>query len=106
MGAQLRDRPLHDEPEPLSELLDDVAWAAFSGGFAVGLAMPGLPAPVGTVQTASHLVWDLPPVDLEARNEKALSLMGMEGRPGARLLPQRVVHADPPDARWSRRWRR
>jgi hypothetical protein len=66
--------------EPLSEKLDDVAWAAFSGGFAIGVAMPGLPGPVGTVQTASQLVWDLSPVDLEARNERALSLMGIEGR--------------------------
>lgn len=65
----------------LSERLDDVAWAAFSGGFAIGAVMPGLPAPVGTVTTASNLVWDLPPVDLEARNEKALSQMGAEGRP-------------------------
>ena len=64
----------------LSEKLDDVAWAAFSGGFAIGVAMPGLPGPVGTVQTASQLVWELSPVDLEARNEKSLSLMGIEGR--------------------------
>lgn len=77
-------RQLHIDPyttnAPLAEKLDDVAWAAFSGGFAIGTVMPGLGA-VGTVTTASNLVWDLPPIDLEARNEKALGEMGIEGRP-------------------------
>lgn len=79
-ARQLQIDPYTTNPA-LSEKLDDVAWAAFSGGFAIGTVMPGLPSPVGTVTTASNLVWDLPPVDLEARNEKALGLMGAEGRP-------------------------
>jgi hypothetical protein len=79
-ARQLQIDPYTTNPV-LAEKLDDVAWAAFSGGFAMGAVMPGLPGPVGTVTTASNLVWDLPPVDLEARNEKALGLMGVEGRP-------------------------
>jgi hypothetical protein len=78
-ARQLRIDPYTTNPV-LSEKLDDVAWAAFSGGFAIGMVMPGLPAPVGTVTTASNLVWDLPPVDLEARNEKALSAMSVADR--------------------------
>jgi hypothetical protein len=78
-ARQLRIDPYTTNPV-LSEKLDDVAWAAFSGGFAIGAVMPGLPGPVGTVTTASNLVWDLPPIDLEARNEKALAEMGVEGR--------------------------
>ncbi|MET0556876.1 MAG: hypothetical protein ABW221_27800 [Vicinamibacteria bacterium] len=78
-ARQLRIDPYTTNPV-LSEKLDDVAWAAFSGGLAIGVVMPGLPGPVGTVTTASNLVWDLPPIDLEARNEKALAEMGAEGR--------------------------
>lgn len=79
-ARQLQIDPYTTNPV-LADKLDDVAWAAFSGGFAIGVALPGLPGPVGTVTTASNLVWDLPPVDLEARNEKALGTMGVEGRP-------------------------
>ena len=78
-ARHLRIDPYTTNPV-LSGKLDDVAWAAFSGGIAIGVVMPGLPSPVGTVTTASNLVWDLPPVDLEARNEKALSAMSVEGR--------------------------
>lgn len=78
-ARELRIDPYTTNPV-LSDRLDDVAWAAFSGGLAIGVVMPGLPAPVGAVTTASTLVWDLPPVDLAARNEKALAEMGIEGR--------------------------
>lgn len=78
-ARQLRVDPYTTNPV-LAKKLDDVAWAAFAGGFAIGTVMPALPAPVGTTQTVSELVWDLPPADLEARNEKVLKAMGVEGR--------------------------
>ena len=61
----------------LAKQLDDVAWAAFAGGLSLGIALPPIPAQVGTAMTASHLAWDLPEEDIEARNDARLTGMGI-----------------------------
>jgi hypothetical protein len=87
-AKQLRIDPYTTNPV-LRERLDEVAWAAFAGGFAIGTVMPTLPAAVGTTTTVSDLVWTLPPPDLEALNEKRLGQMGIEGRPVRDLFRNR-----------------
>jgi hypothetical protein len=79
-ARQLRIDPYTTNPI-LSGKLDEIAWAAFAGGFAISTVTPPLPGPVDTVTTVSDLVWTLPPADIEARNEKILKAMGIEGRP-------------------------
>ena len=61
----------------LAKQLDDVAWAAFAGGFSLGVALPPIPSQVGTAMTASHLAWELPEEDIEARNDSRLLAMGI-----------------------------
>jgi hypothetical protein len=61
----------------LAKQLDDVAWAAFAGGFSLGVALPPIPSQVGTAMTASHLAWDLPEEDIEARNDSRLLALGI-----------------------------
>lgn len=69
----------------LAAKLDDVATATFSGGFAIDTAIGVVAAPLKyAVQfdaTVREAVWELPPGDLEARNEKKLTAMGITGRP-------------------------
>src|SRR5262249_19675116 len=68
-GPYTTNRGLHDK-------VDDVAWAAFAGGFALGVAMPGVPG-LGTVTTANRVVYELPPGELEKRNDDALAAAGV-----------------------------
>lgn len=79
-ARQLQVDPYTTNPV-LAKELDEVAWAAFAGGFVIGVVVPPLPGPVTTVTRMSDLVWELPPADIEARNEKRLKAMGLDGRP-------------------------
>lgn len=63
----------------LADRLHDLAQASFAGGLATSIAIPGVPG-VGVVTKVSDLAWSLPPADIEARNEKKLKAMGIEGR--------------------------
>jgi hypothetical protein len=59
----------------LAERLDEVAWAAFAGGFTFGAMLPPVPALVSRSVTASNLAWELPPEDVEERNDRALAAL-------------------------------
>ena len=59
----------------LKKELEGVAKASFAGGFTTKAAIPNAPRPISTVVRISNLVWDLPPEDLEAENEKKLKAM-------------------------------
>jgi hypothetical protein len=61
----------------LKKELESVARASFAGGFTTKVAIPSAPRPVSTVIRVSNLVWDLPPEDLEALNERKLKTMGV-----------------------------
>lgn len=61
----------------LKKELEGVAKASFAGGFTTKAALPNAPRPISTVVRISNLVWDLPPEDLEAENEKKLKAMGV-----------------------------
>ncbi len=61
----------------LRKELESVAKASFAGGFTTKVAMPNAPRPISTVVRISNLVWDLPPEDLEAANEKKLNVLGV-----------------------------
>jgi hypothetical protein len=61
----------------LKKELEGVAKASFAGGFTTKAAIPNAPRPISTVVRISNLVWDLPPEDLEAENEKKLNAMGV-----------------------------
>ena len=60
----------------LADKLDDVAWAAYAGGFALNVAVPTVPG-LGMVETADKLVYDLPPGDLLKRNDDKLKAAGV-----------------------------
>jgi hypothetical protein len=62
--------------QQLSEKLDDVAWTAYAGGFALNFAVPTIPG-LGMVETADKLVYDLPPGDLLKRNDDKLKAAGV-----------------------------
>jgi hypothetical protein len=59
----------------LAKKLDDVAWAAYAGGFTMNLASAAVP--VGTVVRVNDLAWQLPPADLAKRNDEKLKAMGV-----------------------------
>jgi hypothetical protein len=61
----------------LKKELESVAKASFAGGFTTKVAMPNAPRPISTVVRISNLVWDLPPEDLEAANEKKLKALAV-----------------------------
>jgi hypothetical protein len=61
----------------LKKELEGVAKASFAGGFTAKAAIPNAPRPISTVVRISNLVWDMPPEDLEALNEKKLKAMGV-----------------------------
>lgn len=63
----------------LAAKLDDVAWVAFSGRFAVNTTMSVLmpfSLAVSATSVANDMVWDTPPADLINLNEKKLLAMG------------------------------
>ena len=75
MGAEGRGRPYTTNTQ-LSDLLDQVAWTAYAGGFALNFAVPSIPG-LGTVETADRLVYDLPPGELQHRNDEKLKAAGV-----------------------------
>lgn len=62
--------------EPLSAKLDEVAWTAYAGGFALSVAVPTVPG-LGMVETADKLIYDLPPGELQKRNDDKLKAAGV-----------------------------
>ena len=62
--------------QALSDKLDDVAWAAYAGGFALNVAVPTVPG-LGMVETADKLVYQLPPAELQKRNADKLKAAGV-----------------------------
>lgn len=62
--------------KPLSEKLDDFAWAAYAGGFALNVAMPPIPG-LGAVTTTDRLVYQMPPAELQKRNDEKLKAAGV-----------------------------
>ncbi len=60
----------------LSDRLDDVAWAAYAGGFAMDIAVPSVPG-LGLVETADRLVYQLPPAELQKQNADRLTAAGV-----------------------------
>jgi hypothetical protein len=60
----------------LSAKLDEVAWTAYAGGFALNFAVPSIPG-LGLVETADKLVYDLPPGELQKRNDDKLKAAGV-----------------------------
>ena len=71
MGGEDRRRPVHLQRTARQEKLDDVAWAAYAGGFSYNVAMPVVPG-LGLVETADQLVYQLPPGELQKQNDDAL----------------------------------
>jgi hypothetical protein len=67
--------PYTSNPQ-LSDKLDEVAWTAYAGGFALNFAVPSIPG-LGLVETADKLVYDLPPGDLQKRNDDKLKAAGV-----------------------------
>ena len=69
----------------LSERLDQLASVTFAGHFAVNLVVSTVAAPLyyaeQTKATALAEAYQLPPADVEARNEERLKKMGIEGIP-------------------------
>lgn len=67
----------------LSERLDKLASVTFAGSFAVGLVVSTVAAPLyyaeQTKSAALAESYQLPPADIEARNEERLKKMGVEG---------------------------
>ena len=61
--------------QQLSDKLDEVAWTAYAGGFALHFAVPSIPG-LGMVETADKLVYDLPPGDLPERTQRILDRHG------------------------------
>jgi hypothetical protein len=62
--------------QQLSDKLDEVAWTAYAGGFALNFAVPTIPG-LGMVETADKLVYDLPPGELQKRNDDKLKAAGV-----------------------------
>ena len=79
IAKRLKVNP-YTENNVLAKRLDDVAWAAFSGGLGVA-ALKAL-APASTLVTlagsASNWVWDTPPGDLRVFNEQVLLGLGAD----------------------------
>jgi hypothetical protein len=61
---------------PLKDKLDDVGWAAYAGGFALNVAVPSIPG-LGIVTTTDHLIYEMPPGELEKRNLDKLEAAGV-----------------------------
>lgn len=74
----------------LQKLLDEAATASFAGSFAVDTTIGLVAAPVkfavGFDTDSRDAVWDLAPEDIQARLEKRLAAMGIEGRPARDLF--------------------
>jgi hypothetical protein len=66
----------------LAKKLDDVAWAAYAGGFAMNLVTPPV---VGMMASVNTLVWQLPPADIAKKNDAALAKMGV-GEPARKAF--------------------
>jgi hypothetical protein len=56
--------------------LDEVAWTAYAGGFSLNLALPSVPG-LGMVETADKLAYDLPPGEVQKRNDDKLKAAGV-----------------------------
>ena len=74
----------------LSERLDRLAWASWTGGkiTSLGLGMIGGVASdaLGYAKDAYELVWELPPDDLKRRNLLVLNDLGFKGKPARDLI--------------------
>ena len=75
----------------LAKQLDDIAWAAFSGGLGITALKSVVPASMvlGTATMLTDWVYDVPPGDLKVRNEKALLAMGVSQEAVDHLLRHR-----------------
>jgi hypothetical protein len=60
----------------LADKLDDVAWAAYAGGFALSVVVPTIPG-LGMVETADTLVYQFPPGEVLKRNDAKLKAAGV-----------------------------
>ena len=63
----------------LTQMLDDIASAAFAGGLGVSAFKAAVPGGmvISTTTTLSNWVWDMPPGDLKVQNERSLKAMGV-----------------------------
>ena len=63
----------------LTQMLDDIASAAFAGGLGISAFKAVVPAGmvISTTTTLSNWVWDMPPGDLKVQNERSLKAMGV-----------------------------
>jgi hypothetical protein len=66
----------------LAKKLDDVAWAAYAGGFAMNIVTPPV---IGMTASVNTLVWQLPPADIAKKNDAALTKMGV-GEPARKAF--------------------
>lgn len=62
----------------LRKKLEDAAWASFAGGLSMKIAMPGIPMALGVTVQLSNMVWNMPPQDLQALNQKSLMALGVK----------------------------
>jgi hypothetical protein len=60
----------------LNKKLDDIAWAAYAGGFAMNVVAAPVPG-LNMVTRANDLAWSLPPQELAALNDGKLTKMGV-----------------------------
>lgn len=87
IAKQLDVDPYTDNPV-LARRLDEVAWAAFSGGLGVTALKALVPASnlVTVTSSASNWVWETSPGDLRVSNEQALLGLGASSDDVDRLL--------------------
>ena len=62
--------------ELLAKRIDEVAWAAYAGGFALSVALPPVPG-LGLVEAADRVVYQLPPAELQKQNDDKLKGAGV-----------------------------
>jgi hypothetical protein len=72
---------------PLQKKLDDLARAATAGGFAMSAVNPS--ALVSTAASVDSMVWDTPPADLRAMDDKKLARLGVSEKTRKALLGNR-----------------
>ena len=62
--------------ELLAKRIDEVAWAAYAGGFALSVALPPVPG-LGLVEAADRVIYQLPPAELQKQNDDRLKGAGV-----------------------------
>ena len=90
LAKQVGVDPYTTNPE-LAKKLDDIAWAAFTGGLGITALKSAVPASM-VLTTSTMLtdwVYDTPPGDLKVRNEQALLAMGVSQEAVDHLLRHR-----------------